>query len=337
MAEFSLANDEFTNDALTDGSVHTVTSKVGNVTIGRFGVFSYYQFRTSSSAVYHCRISAQPKPEIRLIFVSKGQDIHIGWNGETNVFSVGESNCCLVTEGCTQEMAFHAKGDSELVILAVRLSDVSLPIKDGQHYLRNFLEADTCTWLLDGCNMQFGMRKMTVIQQVLHEKKPAYLQAIYTQVKLTELFVLFLEKAGRLGSRDSLAQLRQEELERVRKVRNMLHDYPERTYSLVGLAHAVGTNETSLKNNFKAVYGTTVFGYLTACRMERAKALLENKKLKVALVAQEVGYKYASHFSVAFRKYFGYLPTKLLRIFVSFPAYLSELESAEAFSCLAIL
>ena len=337
MAEFSLLRNEFTHGSLTDGAISSVALKGGNVTISRSGVFSYYQFSTLHPSVYHCRILAQPRAEIRLFYVSKGRNIHIGCEGERNIFSDGECNCSFVKEDCAQDMTIKSDEASELFVLVVGLSDISLPIADSLPYLRDFLEARRCTWLLNGCNMLLGMRKTTVIQQILHEKKPAYLQAAYTQVKLAELFVLFLEKADSFNNEQALVQLRPEELERIRKVRNMLYDHPAGTYSLVGLAHAVGTNEASLKKNFKAVYGTTVFRYLTACRMERAKILLNEGGLQVAAVAQEVGYKYASHFSLAFRKYFGYLPTRLLRMLVSIPAYLSGAEYVEACTCLAIL
>lgn len=336
MAEFFFGRDDFTHDVLTDGGIQTVTLKDGHITMSRFGIFSYYQISTSY-AVYQCRVLAQPRSEIRLIFVSKGQHIHIGCDGETKVFSAGESNCFLVKEGCIQDIAVGSDGACELFMLVVGLADISLPIAESQPYLHDFLKANRCTWLLNGQNILLGMKKIAVIQQILHEKKPAYLQAAYMQLKLAELFVLFLEKADRFGSKEVSAQLRPEELERIRKVRNMLHDNPAASYSLVGLAHAVGTNETSLKHNFKAVYGITVFGYLTACRMERAKTLLVKENLKVALVAQEVGYKYASHFSAAFRKYFGYLPTKILRMLVSVPAYLSATACPEVCACLVVL
>jgi len=323
MTEFCVERGEFTHGLLADGGVQKVAFEEGTVSISRFGVFSYYQISTPR-AVGRCRIVAQQRPEVRLIFISKGQHIHIGCNRQTKTFSAGESNCLLVKEGCVQEVVMKDAGVVELFMLVVGLPDISLPTVDAQPRLRDFLNARRCTWLLDALNMVVGMRKIGVIQQILHEKKPAYLQAAYIQLKLAELFVLFLERAGRLNSgNEPVVQLRPEEVERVRKVRDMLQANPAASYSLVGLAHTVGTNETTLKTHFKAVYGVTVFGYLTACRMERAKALLEKEQLKVAVVAQEVGYKYASHFSTAFRKYFGYLPTKLLRVIISIPAYLS--------------
>src|SRR3546814_929631 len=117
----------------------------------------------------------------------------------------------------------------------------------------------------------------------------------------------------------------------MKQVRDLLHHQPAQSYSLVGLAHAVGANEATLKKHFKAVYGTTVFGFLTARRMELAKALLLANELKVAAVAQEVGYKYASHFTAAFRRHFGVLPTKLLRVFIPVLTVLGEAEASGAF------
>ncbi|WP_257669306.1 helix-turn-helix transcriptional regulator [Parapedobacter tibetensis] len=329
MAEFSLQCDELTHDLLIDGAIDTVARGDGKVTVSRFGVFGYYHFSTSHPSGCHWRVLEQSRPEIRLICLLQGQNAHVGYAGSMRVFSVGESNCSFVKAGCTQDITIDSEGGCELFMLVVGLSDISLPISGSQPHLRDFLEGNKCAWLLDVCNSPLDIRQTAVIQQILHEKKPAYLQSAYMQLKLAELFVLFLEQADRFDSKQALARLRPDELDRIRKVGTMLHDHPAEAYSLVGLAHAVGTNEASLKKNFKAVYGTTVFGYLTACRMERAKILLANGQLKVAAVAQEVGYKYASHFSSAFRKYFGYLPNKVIRrmIFAASFIIADELES----------
>src|SRR5690606_16810282 len=118
-----MERDDFTHGLLADGETRTETLKDGNVTISRFGTFSYYRFCTSRVA-YHCRVLAQPRPEIRLVFVSKGQDIHVGCDGEMKAFSVGESNCSFVKEGCAQEMVIHGDGACELFMLVVGLSDI---------------------------------------------------------------------------------------------------------------------------------------------------------------------------------------------------------------------
>ncbi|MEC3880525.1 AraC family transcriptional regulator [Parapedobacter sp. 10938] len=330
MAEFIGMGSGLTHAGLADGETHTEIWVGGQVTISRSGTFTYYRFHTSSAA-HRFRMLAQPRPEVRLVYVAQGKGIQVGCHGPAKVFSDGESDCSLVTEGCTQNIGIDGEGSCELFILVVGLPDFPLPNAGRPSYLNKFLRTDTCAWLLGGRGMVLGMRKVAVIQQLLHDKKPVYLQRAYTQLKLAELWVLFLEKADHFSNEGALARLRSEELERMQKVRDLLYNQPARSYSLVGLAHAVGTNEATLKKHFKAVYGTTVFGYLTARRMELAKALLLSKELKVAAVAQEVGYKYASHFTAAFRKHFGVLPNKLLRMVLPAFPVLGELETICAF------
>jgi AraC-like DNA-binding protein len=79
---------------------------------------------------------------------------------------------------------------------------------------------------------------------------------------------------------------------------------------LVELARRAGTNEFKLKRGFRKLFGTTVFGYVRDLRMKRARHLLEQDHLNVTQVAFEVGYSSLGHFSAAFRRRFGVLPSK---------------------------
>ena len=45
--------------------------------------------------------------------------------------------------------------------------------------------------------------------------------------------------------------------------------------------------------------------------LEKAIAMLSTSRYTVSEVAYEVGYKNAHHFTVAFKKRFGYLPSKI--------------------------
>jgi AraC family transcriptional activator of pyochelin receptor len=67
-----------------------------------------------------------------------------------------------------------------------------------------------------------------------------------------------------------------------------------------------------LHEGFKEVFKNTVFGYLTDQRMERAKDLIMNGQYEtIAEVSNLIGYKNHQHFTVAFKKKFGYLPREL--------------------------
>jgi AraC-like DNA-binding protein len=66
----------------------------------------------------------------------------------------------------------------------------------------------------------------------------------------------------------------------------------------------VGTNECTLKNGFKMLFGTTVFGYLFDCRMKLAGRYLSDTDKTIQEIAGLVGYEHPSHFSTAFKRKF---------------------------------
>lgn len=78
--------------------------------------------------------------------------------------------------------------------------------------------------------------------------------------------------------------------------------------TLAVLARSTGLSESTLKRGFHQVFGTTVFGYLRARRMERARTLLERGEVTVLEAATLVGYSNPSNFASAFRRQFGLNP-----------------------------
>lgn len=77
------------------------------------------------------------------------------------------------------------------------------------------------------------------------------------------------------------------------------------------LSVLAGMNTSMFKKCFKQCYGTTVFKYITALRIEKAKTLIQQKSYTISQASYEVGYKNAQHFTVAFKKNTGYLPREL--------------------------
>lgn len=78
------------------------------------------------------------------------------------------------------------------------------------------------------------------------------------------------------------------------------------------LSRIVGTNEFTLKRAFKETLGTTIFGYVSRCRMEHATSLLQ-QGMSVSSAAQAVGYSCVRSFSAAFRRQNGYPPSAMRR------------------------
>ncbi len=81
--------------------------------------------------------------------------------------------------------------------------------------------------------------------------------------------------------------------------------------SIRALALQVGINEKKLKQGFKTVFNTTVYGYLFDYKMQLAEHLLKNTQQSILRIALQCGYDYPSHFSTAFKRKFGVSPKNI--------------------------
>lgn len=118
---------------------------------------------------------------------------------------------------------------------------------------------------------------------------------------LVEVLTLWSESAAALPHAIGPA-------DRVRAAAEILAHQFEHPPSLGQLAGTVGLSESTLKRGFNQVFGTTVFGYIRARRMEHARQLLESGRATVLEAATLVGYANPSNFATAFRRQFGENP-----------------------------
>ncbi|WP_317044780.1 AraC family transcriptional regulator [Olleya sp. Bg11-27] len=60
------------------------------------------------------------------------------------------------------------------------------------------------------------------------------------------------------------------------------------------------------------MFSTTIFKDISCLRMEEAKLLILEEKFTIAVAAYHVGCKHHQHFTVAFKKIYGYVPSHLI-------------------------
>ncbi|MBW4552729.1 MAG: AraC family transcriptional regulator [Aphanocapsa sp. GSE-SYN-MK-11-07L] len=99
--------------------------------------------------------------------------------------------------------------------------------------------------------------------------------------------------------------------DRIHQARDILRQRLDNPPGLAELSRLVGLNDCTLKQGFRQVFSTTVFGYLHDYRMEQARQLLSTGEMKVIEAAKAVGFVDRSYFAAAFRKKFGYNPSAL--------------------------
>ncbi len=103
------------------------------------------------------------------------------------------------------------------------------------------------------------------------------------------------------------------DIDRVMQVEAVLtRDILEPAPTINQLARMVSISESKLKKDFKLIYGVPVYEYFQKVRMQAAKDKLLSGDHSVKEVAMELGYSNLSNFTIAFKKEFGLLPSKLL-------------------------
>lgn len=141
--------------------------------------------------------------------------------------------------------------------------------------------------------------------QILRCPYQGITQTLYLEAKSLELIALFIDAIQESPSLP--APLSQDDRDRIHHARQIIFDNLQTPPSLVDLARQVGLNDRKLKEGFRQVFDTTVFGYLTQQRLEQASHLLA-QQYSIAAVAAAVGYASPTAFSGAFRRRFGISP-----------------------------
>lgn len=99
--------------------------------------------------------------------------------------------------------------------------------------------------------------------------------------------------------------------DKIRLVKDIIDEDLSINYTISELAQKVGTNDQYLKKYFKQYVGKTVMNYIIEQKMIYAKELIKSGKYRMVDVARLTGYKHATHFTTAFKKYYGFIPNSL--------------------------
>jgi len=88
----------------------------------------------------------------------------------------------------------------------------------------------------------------------------------------------------------------------------LLHEHPDRPWTVSSLAAAVGASRAALARRFVDQVGEPPIAFLTGWRLALAADLLADPSATVARVARQVGYGSPFTFSTAFKRHFGVSP-----------------------------
>ncbi|WP_443936940.1 helix-turn-helix domain-containing protein [Pedobacter sp. MW01-1-1] len=222
--------------------------------------------------------------------------------GEYNVFALNNGQTILTL------------GKSNCSVLHIYLSDDFFSMNTPEAYTFTTLKMRTYG-RLSKKNLCILRDMKALLLEMTHCDLNNDLKKFYTKAKIIELLCLQIAQVQQ-EKQSSLSGLTEVEIEKMRTVKMLIETNLSENQTISSLAKAVSTNEQYLKKHFKQVYGNTILRHAIACKMEKAKKLILSNRYRIAEVAEKVGYKYATHFTNAFKKYFGYVPQDLKTFFI---------------------
>lgn len=151
---------------------------------------------------------------------------------------------------------------------------------------------------------------MAVIHNILFCNYTGTLKKMYLESKVPELLLLSLQHVADDNAAMKVS-LKEPDLRKLRNAREYIIRHMDNPGTIKQLAHEVGINDFKLKNGFKQMYGTTVFGFLLDERMNKARMLLQDSALSIQEISTMTGYKNLSNFTAAFKRKFGYPPSAM--------------------------
>lgn len=147
-----------------------------------------------------------------------------------------------------------------------------------------------------------------VIEDICHYDSRQSIKQIYLIAKVIELISLQLGELCMICN--PLPIVRAEDVEKMYEVKNFILNHLNENHSLGELAQIVGTNEYTLKKEFKELFGTTVFGFWGDAKMDNARKILAETNADIKEISEIIGYKNPQHFSSAFKRKFGITPSQ---------------------------
>lgn len=135
---------------------------------------------------------------------------------------------------------------------------------------------------------------------------------IFLQGKVMELMALQLASILVDQGVQERPKLKAGTIAKIHYAKDILLMHLENPPSMLELAQRVGVSDRTLRRGFQELFGTTVIGYLTDNRLERAEQLLRAGNTTVAQVAEQLDYAHLGHFAAAFKRKFGITPGECL-------------------------
>ncbi|GAA0726015.1 hypothetical protein GCM10009430_32530 [Aquimarina litoralis] len=130
--------------------------------------------------------------------------------------------------------------------------------------------------------------------------------------KILELLDINFQKLAKREVEDKYEELHPLDLKGLFTAATLLRDpIMDKTFSIDELSEVANMGKTKFKMLFKQVFGLPPISYKQKIKMEYAKEKLSSKEMSASEISYQIGYSHPSKFTIAYKKYFGVLPSSI--------------------------
>lgn len=271
-------------------------------------------------------VDVKHKEPIEIEIKQDGEHLEIGFELEGHKHYIQKNGDCLETLNGRYSFFYFKELDGTLSFFPEKGIRRCLEIELSIPFLKRLLNNDLSVLGEFGEKLQkkenaVFINNSTISLQMRHilkelidpsQKLSGVLRKVSIESQINDLILLVVLQVKEMSQYAlTISTLSQEDINKIHNAREIIIKRIDDPCSLIELARLSGINDFKLKKGFKEVFGTTVFKYLFDERMERSKTLILDGKLTISEIAFMVGYKNPAHFTAAFKRKFGYLPSDL--------------------------
>jgi AraC-like DNA-binding protein len=106
------------------------------------------------------------------------------------------------------------------------------------------------------------------------------------------------------------SQLKPQTIAKLHHAQELIRSNLDNPPTSIELSQQLGMSDRTIQRGFRSLFGMTVFGYLTALRLQQAESLIRSTDLTIAEIANSIGYAHLGHFASAFKRKYGINPSE---------------------------
>ncbi len=151
----------------------------------------------------------------------------------------------------------------------------------------------------------FCSRSGELLAEIFMDKSEGIHKRLFLESKVLELLRLKIAQGMR---RSEEYTAKKPMLKQIYQIKKIISADLKASYTIPQLARISGLNEFVVKKEFKRVFGKSLSSYTLDLKMTQAKRMLKSTNQNICEIADQVGYKNATHFSAAFKRMEGVTP-----------------------------